>query len=98
MEFMLKAQNEDKDKQMVQKHWKYRIKECKNLVELSVDFVRMKLFKEAPELQSIDGHNLRAPPLPFISETIPMVKEGDYVTLKLSRNCFDRFSHHNGIR
>lgn len=74
---MLKAQNEDKDKQMVQKHWKCRIKEeCKNLVEFSVDFVRMKLFKEAPELQSIDSHNLRAPPLPFIPETIPMVKEG----------------------
>lgn len=55
-----------------------RIKEeNKNLVEFSVDFTRMKLFKKVPELQSIDGNNLCASPLPFISERIQTVK-GDY--------------------
>lgn len=48
--------------------------ENKNLVEFSIDFKRMKLFKKVPELQSIHGHNLCAPPLPFISETIQMTK------------------------
>lgn len=55
-----------------------RIKEeNKNLVEFSVDFTRMKLFKKVPELQSINGNNLCASPLPCISETIQTVK-GDY--------------------
>lgn len=58
----------------------HRIKEeNKNLVEFSVDFTGMKLFKEVPELQSINGNNLCASPLPFISETVQRVK-GVYAT------------------
>lgn len=40
-----------------------------NLVEFSVDFLWAKLFKEAPELQRVDGHNLCASSLPPVSET-----------------------------
>lgn len=40
-----------------------------NLVEFSVDFFWPKLFKKAPKLQCINGHNLCASSLPVISET-----------------------------
>lgn len=80
-------------------------KENKNLVEFSVDFTRMKLFKKVPELQSINGNNLCASPLPCISETIQTVK-GDYSmgnsSVKAPEMGFTMiqtdFSHHNGIK
>lgn len=37
------------------------------LIKFSIDFAWLELFKKAPELQSINGHNLSAPSLPAIS-------------------------------
>lgn len=45
------------------------IKRSVYLVEFPDDFFGPKLFKEAPELQCVDGHDLCAPSLPPISET-----------------------------
>lgn len=45
----------------------YEKKSKDHLVEFSVDPVWAKLFQKVFEVQSVDGHDLCAPPLPFIS-------------------------------
>ena len=37
-----------------------------DLVQLAVHFAGLELIEEAPELQRVDGHDLRAPPLPAV--------------------------------
>lgn len=63
------------------------------LVEFSVDLVWAKLFQEIFEVQSIDGHDLGAPPLPFISRRnthSPGVGTIHYKNTKVARNCKEK--------
>lgn len=53
----------------IQRNKKYQIYRAdNNLVQFSVDFVWAKLFKKGFEVQSINGYNLCASSLPFVSE------------------------------
>lgn len=55
-----------------------------SLVEFAVDIVWVKLFQKVFEVQSVNGHDLCAPPLPFISRRGVLVAAAPSVGVRIS--------------